>query len=455
MMVRAVHQMPVLAGRVNQQRGEASSAIISDEVRTPHHEPLNAGQGLLEQVLARENMQRAWKRVKANDGAAGVDGLNISQTQEYLKQVWPGIRQQLEEGTYRPSPVRRVGIPKPDGSERELGIPTVTDRLIQQALLQVLQPLIDPTFSEHSYGFRPGRNAHEAVLAALQHVQEGYRVVVDVDLSKFFDRVNHDILIDRLRRRVDDPAIIRIIRAYLNAGIMMNGVDTKRETGTPQGGPLSPLLANVLLDEVDRELERRGHRFVRYADDSNVYVRSLKAGERVMKLLKRLYDKLHLQINESKSAIAGVFGRKFLGYAFWAAPKGLIKLKVAAKARETFKRKIRSLTRRTGGRSIVEVIEKLRPYVLGWRAYFALSQTPGVWRELDKWMRHRMRSLQLKQWKRGSTIYRELIRLGAKPDVAWSVAANCRRWWHNSQMLLNNVLTIAYFDKLGMPRLSS
>lgn len=399
-------------------------------------------------------MQRAWKRVKANKGAAGVDGLDIAQSGQHLKHAWPAIREQLMEGTYRPKPVRRVGIPKPDGSERELGIPTVTDRLIQQALLQVLQPLIDPTFSEHSHGFRPGRRARDAVLAAQQHVQDGLRIVVDVDLSKFFDRVNHDILIDRLRKRVNDAGVIRLVRAYLNAGIMDGGVVVERAEGTPQGGPLSPLLANVLLDEVDRELERRGHRFARYADDCNVYVRSRKAGERVMALLKRCYGKLHLKINESKSAVASVFGRKFLGVAFWAAPKREIKRKVAGKALEAFRQRIRQLTRRSGGRSIREVIDKLRPYVLGWKAYFGLAQTPGVLRELDEWMRHRLRAIHLKHWRRGKTIYRELLNLGAKPKVALLVARNCRRWWHNSRFALNNVLTIAYFDRLGMPRLT-
>lgn len=399
-------------------------------------------------------MQRAWKRVKANKGAAGVDGLDIAQTGQHLKHAWPSIREHLLEGTYRPLPVRRVGIPKPDGGERELGIPTVTDRLIQQALLQVLQPLIDPTFSEHSHGFRPGRRARDAVLAAHQHVQDGYRIVVDVDLSKFFDRVNHDILIDRLSKRVNDAGVIRLVRAYLNAGIMDGGVVVERAEGTPQGGPLSPLLANVLLDEVDRELERRGHRFARYADDCNVYVRSQKAGERVMALLKRRYDKLRLQINESKSAVASAFGRKFLGYALWENSMGEIKRAVSEKTLATFKQRIREITRRSCGRSIEAVVDKLRSYVLGWKAYFNLAQTPRRWKHLDEWMRRRMRVLHLKQWRRGTTIYRELLKLGASPNVAQSVAALSRRWWHNSLSAIHNVLTVAYFDRLGMPRLT-
>lgn len=399
-------------------------------------------------------MQRAWKRVKANKGAAGVDGMDIAQTGRYLVTALPNIRNQLMEGTYRPSPVRRVGIPKPDGSERELGIPTVVDRLIQQALLQVLQPLIDPTFSEHSHGFRPGRRARDAVLAAHEYVQDGYRVVVDVDLSKFFDRVNHDILIDRLQKRVNDAGVIRLIRAYLNAGIMDNGVVSERVEGTPQGGPLSPLLANVLLDEVDRELERRGHRFARYADDCNVYVRSQKAGERVMAVLRRQYDKLHLTINESKSAVASVFGRKFLGYALWVDPKGEVKRVVSEKALATYKQRIRQITRRNGGRSIGEVIERLRSYVLGWKAYFQLAQTLRRWRALDEWMRRRMRVLHLVHWRRGTTMYRELLKLGAKPSVAQSVAALSRRWWHNGMSAIHHVLTNAYFDSLGMPRLT-
>jgi group II intron reverse transcriptase/maturase len=347
-----------------------------------------------------------------------------------------------------------VTIPKPDGGERELGIPTVTDRLIQQALLQVLQPILDPTFSEHSYGFRPGRRAQDAVLAAQAYVQSGLRVVVDVDLSKFFDRVNHDILIDRLRKRIDDAGVIWLVRAYLNSGIMDDGVVQSRDEGTPQGGPLSPLLANVMLDEVDKELERRGHRFARYADDANVYVRSVRAGERAMALLRRCYAKLHLVVNEGKSAVANVFGRKFLGYSLWTARGGEVKRKVADKPLAAFKQRIRELTCRSGGCSMSEVVGRLRSYMLGWKGYFGLAQTPTVWRELDEWLRHRLRAILLKQWKRGTTMHRELLKLGAPKSVARTIAANSRRWWRNSAKLLNSVLTIAYFDRLGVPRLS-
>lgn len=405
-------------------------------------------------MLTRQNLQLAWKRVKANKGAAGVDGLDIEQTAQTLRTRWPDIRQSLLQGRYRPSPVRKVMIPKPDGTQRELGIPTVTDRLIQQALLQVLQPLIDLTFSEHSYGFRPGRRAHDAVKAARAYVQSGKRVVVDVDLAKFFDRVNHDILIDRLNRRVDDAGVIRLVRAYLNAGIMDGGVVVDRHLGTPQGGPLSPLLANVLLDEVDKALEARGYCFARYADDCNVYVGSKKAGERVMAYLRRLYTGLKLQINEAKSAVASAFGRKFLGYALWVAKGREVKCKVAQKPLHNFKARIRQLTRRSGGRSMAQVVDKLRPYLLGWKAYFGMAQTPGVWRELDEWLRHRLRAIQLRQWKRPKTIHRELKALGASDDVAKQVAGNCHRWWRNSDGVIKRVLTIAYFDRLGLPRLS-
>jgi RNA-directed DNA polymerase len=453
-MQKAQRQMPANAGREAVGQGEALAATSSDEAFCPRHATGGAGSALLQAALTTENLRRAFKRVRANKGAAGVDGLDINQTSRLLATAWPRIREQLLTGTYRPKPVRRVTIPKSDGGERELGIPTVTDRLIQQALLQVLQPILDPTFSEHSYGFRPGRRAQDAVLAAQAYVQSGLRVVVDVDLSKFFDRVNHDILIDRLRKRIDDAGVIRLVRAYLSSGIMDHGVVQSRSEGTPQGGPLSPLLANVMLDEVDKELERRGHCFARYADDANVYVRSVRAGQRVMTLLRRSYAKLHLIVNEGKSAVASVFGRKFLGYSLWVARGGEVKRRVADKPLATFKQRIRELTRRTCGRSMAQVVEGLRPYMLGWKGYFKLAQTPGIWRQLDEWLRHRLRAIQLRHWKRGTSIHRELLKLGAAPSVARQIAANSRRWWRNSAMLLNSILTIAHFDRLGVPRLS-
>lgn len=452
---RAGHQKPGQPGRAEKGRGEALPNIGRDEARPARHEPEGLGRAdLLGQALARANLVRAWKRVKANRGSAGADGLTIEATAEHLKRHWLRIREELQAGRYRPEPVRRVHISKPGGGVRQLGIPTVTDRLIQQALLQVLQPLIDPSFSEHSYGFRPGRRAQDAVLVAQRHVQAGYGVVVDVDLEKFFDRVNHDVLMDRLAKRIEDKAVLRLIRRYLEAGILSDGVVIERYEGTPQGGPLSPLLANVLLDEVDRELERRGRRFVRYADDCNVYVRSRKAGERVLEGLRSLYARLHLRVNETKTAVASAIGRKFLGYALWRAADGALKRAVALKVLDTYKARIRQITRRSGGRSLVEVAEQLRRYVPGWKAYFRLAQTPRVFRALDEWLRHRLRALQLKHWRRGTTMYRELLALGASVADARTVAANCRCWWRNSRMALNRALPVAYFDRLGVPRLS-
>jgi RNA-directed DNA polymerase len=426
---------------------------VGDEAGLDRYEPGDSGKALLERALRRENMVLAWKRVKANGGSAGADGLSIADTVEHLKTHWPSVRETLLNGTYRPTPVRRVMIPKSDGTQRELGIPTVTDRLIQQALLQVLQPLIDPTFSDHSYGFRPGRRAHDAVVRAQGYVQAGRSIVVDVDLEKFFDRVHHDVLMDRLEKRISDPAVLKLVRRYLQAGVMVNGVVQQRHEGTPQGGPLSPLLANVLLDEVDRELERRGHCFVRYADDCNVYVRSQRAGERLMAGLRKLYGTLKLSINAAKSAVAKAVTRKFLGFSFYTTA-GVVKRRVAPKALQAYKTRIRQLTRRSGGRSIEQVVERLKTYVPGWKGYFQLSQTPGVFRDLDGWLRHRLRALHLKHWKRGSTMFAALQRLGASRSDALAVASNARCWWKNSRMYLNRALPLAYFDRLGVPRLA-
>jgi RNA-directed DNA polymerase len=451
----ARHQKCGQPQRTNEGRGEAAPEAVSDEAGLARHEQTDCGAGdLLGQALAGENMARAWKRVRANKGSAGVDGRTVQDTGEYLKSAWPDIRRSLLDGSYRPEPVRRVGIPKPGGGERELGIPTVVDRLIQQALLQVLQPLIDPTFSEHSHGFRPGRSAHGAVLEAQQYVQAGYTTVVDVDLEKFFDRVNHDILMDRLAKRIADKRVLRLIRYYLQAGILAHGVCSERFEGTPQGGPLSPLLANVLLDEVDRELECRGHKFVRYADDCNVYVKSHKAGERVLQALRGCYAKLALKVNESKTAVGRAWGRKFLGYCLYAVRTGEVKRAVAKQAMAKLRERLRQMTRRTRGRSLQQVAEDLRGYVPGWKAYFRLAQTPNVMRELDKWLRHRLRAMQLKQWGSGTTTYRELKRLGASDDLAARIAGHSKSWWGNSSTGVNRVLTVAYFDRLGVPKFS-
>lgn len=409
--------------------------------------------GLLEAALSSRNLKAALKRVKGNKGSPGIDGMTVGELAEYLRGNWLHLREELLAGRYEPQPVRRQTIPKSDGGVRELGIPTVLDRFIQQALLQVLQPAFDPTFSEHSHGFRPGRRAHDAVRTSQRYVQEGRRWVVDVDLEKFFDRVNHDVLMERLSRRISDRRVLALVRRYLEAGVMAHGVVVERHEGTPQGGPLSPLLANVLLDEVDQELERRGHAFARYADDCNVYVRSKRAGERVMELLRRLYAKLHLRVNESKSAVARATERPFLGFAFWVGPGGIVKRRVSPKALGAMKDRVRRITRRTRGRSLSQICVDLRSYLGGWKEYFRLAETPRVFSGLDEWIRHRLRAVQLKQWRQGRTIYRELVARGLSSRHAAQVAANGRRWWKNSAMALNRALPNSLFATLGVPEL--
>ena len=448
-----MHQKSKRLGPTVNACGESARRTAGDEAKRVRPEPTNSGTALLDAALARENVLKAWQRVKANKGSAGSDGLSIADTWEQLKSHWATIKSSLLHGTYRPQPVRRVLIPKSDGSQRELGIPTVTDRLIQQSLLQVLHPLIDPGFSDHSYGFRPGRSAHQAVLKAQSYVQAGRTFVVDVDLEKFFDRVNHDVLMSRLERRIADRRVLQLIRRYLQAGILANGLVMDRHEGTPQGGPLSPLLANVLLDEVDRELARRGHCFVRYADDCNVYVRSRTSGARVLAALRTLYGRLKLKINEAKSAVAQATQRKFLGFSFYRH-RGQIKRRVAAKALDTFKVRIRQITRRSGGKSIEQVVDKLRAYLPGWKNYFQLAETPSTFRGLDEWLRHRLRVLHLKHWKRGKTAFKALIALGASVSDATKVAQNMRCWWLNGMRRLNRALPISYFDRLGVPKLS-
>jgi group II intron reverse transcriptase/maturase len=409
----------------------------------------------MEEVAERSNIRAALKRVRQNKGSPGIDGMTVDELPGYLAETWEDLRTELLAGTYRPKPVKRQPIPKSGGGVRELGIPCVLDRFIQQAILQVLQPRFDPTFSEHSYGFRPGRRAHDAVRAAQRYIQEGRRWVVDVDLETFFDRVNHDVLMGRLAKRVGDRRMLRLIRRYLEAGIMADGVVTERHEGTPQGGPLSPLLANVLLDEVDKALEKRGHAFARYADDSNVYVRSRRAGEDVLETLRRLYAKLRLRVNETKSAVARPRGRKFLGYSFWVAKGGVVKRRIARRALEAMKDRVRAITNRNRGRSLHQVTQDLRGYLVGWRGYYRLADTPGVFLSLDQWIRHRLRVLHLKQWKRGRTVYRELRARGLSQPAAAYVARHTRRWWWNARRYLHMALPNRYFDALGVPRLAA
>ena len=428
----------------------------SEEARPASHDTGCLGASdLMERVLSRPNLQAALKRVRSNKGSPGVDGMTVEELPEYLREHWPALREQLLAGRYQPHAVRRHLIKKSGGGVRALGIPTVLDRFIQQALLQVLQPCIDPSFSQHSHGFRPGRRARDAIIAAQALIQGGRRWVVDVDLESFFDRVNHDVLMGKLAARITDRRVLGLIRRYLESGVMAHGVVIERHEGTPQAGPLSPLLANVLLDEVDQELERSGHAFVRYADDCNVYVRSRRAGERVMRRLRACYAKLRLRINESKSAVAFVTGRKLLGYTFWFAPGGVVKRAVARKALGEMKERVRRITQRNAGRSVEQVVTELRAYLVGWREYFRLADTPGRFGELDRWLRHRLRALHLKHWKRGAVVYRELRALGATADQAALAASQTRRWWHNSGLLLNSALPTRYFDQIGVPRLAA
>jgi group II intron reverse transcriptase/maturase len=411
---------------------------------------------LMEEVVESGNVYRAVKRVRKNKGSPGIDGMTVDELPGYLAKHWEELRGQLLAGTYQPKPVRRQEIEKEDGGVRVLGIPCVIDRFIQQAILQVLQPRFDPTFSPHSYGFRPGLSAHDAVNAAQRHIQDGGHWVVDVDLEKFFDRVNHDVLMGRLAKRISDKRLLRLIRRYLEAGMMINGVVTEREEGTPQGGPLSPLLANVLLDEVDKELEKRGHTFVRYADDCNVYVGSERAGARVMEALKRLYAGLRLKVNETKSAVGKPWSRKFLGYSFWVGKDGEVKRRVAPKAVRRMKERIRRITRRTGGKSMKSVFVELRKYLLGWKEYFGLADTPKKFSELDGWIRRRLIATQLKQWKCGTTAYGKLRARGVPERPARAAAAHMRHWWRTAAHgALKTAFPISYFDEMKLPRLAA
>jgi RNA-directed DNA polymerase len=408
---------------------------------------------LMEAICDRGNLWKALTQVQSNKGSAGADGMAVHELPGYLKEHWPIIREELRQGTYKPQPVKRVEIPKPDGGMRKLGIPTVLDRFIQQAVLQVLQAQWDPTFSEHSYGFRPGRSAHQAVAAAQRYIAEGLRFVVDLDLEKFFDRVNHDRLMAAIAHRVKDKRVLKLIRAFLIAGVMENGLVGPTDEGTPQGGPLSPLLSNLVLDELDRELEKRNHRFARYADDCNIYVRSERAGQRVMTgITQFITRRLKLKVNETKSAVARPQDRKFLGFSFTygANPKR----RIAPKARQRFKDRVRELTRRTRGVSLPVMVNQLAVYLRGWRGYFGFCQTPSVLNELDSWTRRRLRCVQWKQWKRGKCRFAELRRMGVGKDLAAQTAGSPHGPWRISRSpALSFAMPDAFLKELGLPSL--
>jgi RNA-directed DNA polymerase len=408
---------------------------------------------LMEAVCERENLKKALRRVKANKGSPGVDGMTVEQLPGYLRAHWPQHRDELLRGTYTPSPVRRVEIPKPEGGVRKLGVPTALDRFVQQAVLQVLQPIFDPTFSDHSYGFRPGRSAHQAVAAAQHHLASGYRWVVDLDLEKFFDRVNHDLLMGRLAQRLSDARVLTLVRAWLNAGVLENGLVSATEEGTPQGGPLSPLLSNIVLHAFDCELEHRGHRFVRYADDCNVYVRSARAGHRVMVSLTRfLTRRLKLQVNAAKSAVAAARDRTFLGFSFTHGQRP--KRRLAAKALVRFRARVRMLTRRVRGVSLHQMVQDLAAYLRGWRAYFGYCETPTILRLLDKWIRRRLRAVVWKHWARTGTRFRQLRKRGVNAKDALLTARTNRGPWRVSlTAALCWALPGEYFDSLGLPYL--
>ena len=410
--------------------------------------------GLMEAVCERGNLMLAYQRVVENKGAAGVDGIGVAEFKDHLKQHWPTIKAKLLAGSYMPQPVRRVDIPKPQGGVRTLGIPTLTDRLIQQALNQVLSPIFEAGFSASSYGFRPGRNAHQAVKAAKQYVAEGRRVVVDMDLEKFFDRVNHDLLMEKLTKKVDDSRVHRIIRRYLEAGMMADGIVSPRTEGTPQGGPLSPLLSNILLTELDWELERRGHAFCRYADDCNIYVKSKAAGERVMASITRfLSDTLKLTVNAAKSAVARPWERKFLGYSMtWhKAPR----LRIAPTSLKRLEDKIREVLKGARGRKLTQAIAELNPILRGWMAYFKLTDTKKALDEMDGWIRHKLRCILWRQWKRVYTRATNLMKAGLTEERAFRSACNQRgAWWNSGASHMNQAFPKSYFDRLGLVSLT-
>ena len=418
--------------------------------QSPARDEGKASTELWDRIWERQNLLAAIERVERNGGAPGIDGMTVKELRPNLKEHWLEIREALDQQTYRPKPVKRVEIPKPDGGVRLLGIPTVMDRFLQQAIAQAMTPLFEPLFSTQSYGFRPGRSAHQAVKQAQEYVQQGYEWVVDIDLEKYFDRVNHDMLMARVARVVKDKRVRKLIRAYLNSGVMVNGMVLDTAEGTPQGGPLSPLLSNIMLDDLDKELEKRGHKFVRYADDCNVYVRTQRAGERVMESVKRFLEKkLKLKVNPKKSKVERASRAKFLGFSFYKR-KGKVHIRIAKRSLERFREKLRRLTKRTRSGNLEEVIEAINQYTMGWIAYYRLTDTPSVFEGLDGWIRRRLRQMVWKRWKRGTTRYRKLVKLGVPRERAGQGAVGKSPWHMSRTPVLNEALSNAYWRNSGL-----
>jgi RNA-directed DNA polymerase len=415
-----------------------------------NHILANHNNHLMEKVIERNNLKKALERVESNKGSPGVDNMKVDGLLPYLKEHWSRISQELLDGTYKPSPVRRVEISKQDGGVRELGIPTVLDRFIQQAIQQVLTPIFEPTFSEFSYGFRPGKSARQAVRKAQDYIKSGKRIVVDIDLEKFFDRVNHDLLMTKVAKLVGDKRIHKVIRRYLESGAMISGCCVRTEEGTPQGGPISPLLSNIMLNDLDHELTRRGHSFARYADDCNIYVASKRAGQRVYaSITKFIHERLKLRVNVQKSAVDYPHRRKFLGFSFTSCAE--VKLRIAPKAKIKFKEKIRKLTKRSWGISMEERLEKLNAYLMGWSGYFGIAQTERIFQELDKWIRRRMRMCLLKQWKRCKTKLSKLVSLGISEEWAGCIAFSRKKYWRLANTAqVNKALGLKYWREQGL-----
>ena len=455
-MGRRRRKIQELTASVFEEEVKSSDASIAGTGRTATEqgpESTTRETQLMEVILERSNMRMALKRVLANKGGPGVDGMTVNKLPGYLRRHWTKIRGQLLDGSYRPSPLKRVEVPKPRGGVRKLGIPTVLDRLIQQACLRILHQRWDGSFSADSYGFRPGRHAHQAVARAKSHIQAGCDQVVEVDLERFFDRVNHDVLMSRVAKRETDKRFLRLIRAYLNAGVMQEGVVQARGEGTPQGGPLFPILSNLLLDELDKELEQRGHRYVRYADDVSVYVRTERAGHRVLaSLTKFLGKRLRLHVNQEKSGVVARRETKLLGFGFTGGK--MLKVRLGERSLARFKHRIRSLTRRSGGKGLAQVVSNLGVYLKGWRGYFGKVETRRVLGDLDSWIRRRLRSLIWTQQKRGRRRYDELRRRGIGKDLAAQTAGSHHGSWHLSRSpALGIAYPTRYFDALGLPRL--